>query len=362
MRIVRVIAAGVLWTALAAPGGCGGEDAGGDRDEGPAADGPLAVRAEHLLVPPATGPVTHVLVWNGRDKPFTGTLRMTFPGGWKMNRTAHRLDLAPGASARVAFAIERGANAASNRYPVRIEVDGAPEAAREQSVVCAGAPYFKPAVDGRLDEWADAIPVTFETEQRKTTINTYWSKRRFSLLVSVEEDALVPMPAAGGERPFDAVQVALAAAEAATPTDPAGEARRHEFLITARGADRRGTCFTLMQPGMKVAAGQTARPLGGRETPGAEVAVVRDGGWTHYECTIPFDAIRTVRPEAGREFRFSVLVHDPDGVGLRDWGQAAGLWPWQRTRLAWSTWPGANRPPDPPFDGKIEWGFCSSKN
>ena len=43
----------------------------------------------------------------------------------------------------------------------------------------------------------------------------------------------------------------------------------------------------------------------------------------------------------GGEFCLSLLVHDPDGVGIRDWGEAVGLWPCQRNRLAWSRWPGA---------------------
>ena len=64
----------------------------------------------------------------------------------------------------------------------------------------------------------------------------------------------------------------------------------------------------------------------------------------------------------GREFCFSVLVHDPDGTGLRDWGEHAGLWPGQRKRLAWCVWGGVKWSDSIPFDGKIEWGLCSSKH
>ena len=69
-----------------------------------------------------------------------------------------------------------------------------------------------------------------------------------------------------------------------------------------------------------------------------------------------------IRAAPGREFCLSVLVHDGDGTGLRDWGRAAGLWPQQRNRLAWCLWQGAKWPKDPPFDNKIEWGFCSSRD
>ncbi len=93
----------------------------------------------------------------------------------------------------------------------------------------------------------------------------------------------------------------------------------------------------------------------------AEIAVSRNGKMTYYECAIPFKTPAEIRPSEGREFCLSVLVHDPDGTGLRDWGQAAGLWPEERNRLAWSDWPGAQWPRQPPFDNRLPWGLCSSK-
>jgi hypothetical protein len=68
-----------------------------------------------------------------------------------------------------------------------------------------------------------------------------------------------------------------------------------------------------------------------------------------------------LRPSEGREFCFSVLVHDPDGTGIRDLGASAGLWPEQRSRLAWSVWSGAKWPEQLPYDSKTPWGMCSSK-
>ena len=68
-----------------------------------------------------------------------------------------------------------------------------------------------------------------------------------------------------------------------------------------------------------------------------------------------------IRPSEGREFFLSVLVHDPDGTGVRDWGEAAGLWPSQRNRMAWSLWPGADWGEKPPYDNKLHWGLCTSK-
>ena len=112
---------------------------------------------------------------------------------------------------------------------------------------------------------------------------------------------------------------------------------------------------------MKLAEATGARRLEPLQYDKARVAVRRAGGVTYYECGLPFTPMRDkIRPSEGREFHFSVLVHDPDGTGVRDWGQAAGLWPWQRNRLAWGRWPGAKWGSEPPFDNRLRWGLCSS--
>jgi len=122
-----------------------------------------------------------------------------------------------------------------------------------------------------------------------------------------------------------------------------------------------GKCFLLAKPGDAIATGQKARPLKGLALAGAQVKVSRKKGMTYYECAVPLKSMPTMRAEPGREYRFSLLVHDPDGTGLRDWGKTVGLWPWQRSRLAWSQWQGAIWPAEPPYDNKIECGFCSSE-
>ena len=106
---------------------------------------------------------------------------------------------------------------------------------------------------------------------------------------------------------------------------------------------------------------QEQRSLDTLDLKDAQVAVKRQGKITHYECAIPFAAIPKIRPAVGREIRFSVLVHDPDGTGIRDWGKAAGLWPEQRNRFAWCEWDSVKWTADPPYDSKVEFGLCSSK-
>jgi len=325
-----------------------------------AAGSGVHVRVENLTVTPSTGPVMHVAVHNRSNRTFRGTVRVTPLDGWKLNRTRQGVTIPPEQALRVPFAIERGVDSPDNRYPVEVVVTGGDQRqARRQEIVCASAPYFKPTIDGKVDDWADAIPVTFTTAGRRTTIHTYWSRRRFSLLVAVEEDALKRMPADWDGQEVDAVQFAVSPRDAVTPRRGSGKARRCEFLLLpARQAAR---CLALVRPG-DVLSRATSTALDGRDVPGAQVAVVREGGVTYYECAVPFQALPQIRPEPGREFCFSLLVHDPDGTGLRDWGEAAGLWDWQRNANAWFRWRGAQWPASPPFDNKIEWGFCSSKH
>ncbi len=160
----------------------------------------------------------------------------------------------------------------------------------------------------------------------------------------------------------DAVQFALAPSGAVTASEPQAKTQRSEFLIVdVSGMFAKDKCFQLIEPGQALSVTQEQRSLDALALKDARVVVKRQGRITHYECAIPFAAIPTVRPAVGREIRFSVLVHDPDGTGIRDWGEAAGLWPEQRNRLAWCMWDSVKWKDDPPYDSKVEFGLCSSK-
>jgi hypothetical protein len=87
--------------------------------------------------------------------------------------------------------------------------------------------------------------------------------------------------------------------------------------------------------------------------------VVRSGRITHYELALNLRAMPALRAAAGREYCFSLLVHDPTGTGLRDLGSIMTLPP-AESDLAWSNWKGADWPDKKPLDSKIEFGFCSS--
>jgi hypothetical protein len=323
------------------------------------ADDPVALRITSMAVTPAHMPAVKVWVKNLGEEPYQGTVRLELPEGWRPSVPSHDVALEPGEVESVSFTVRDGKNREENRYTLTVVADGeGQEVRRSQEIVCASAPYFKPEIDGKIDDWKDAIPATFVTQGKKTTISTFWNRRQFSMLVAVEEDELIPMT---DNRPGDTVQIAISPQNTQTSTNPGDAATRYEFLLSAGGAGLGGLCFQLADPGTKLSDTQTERDLATLELEAPKLAVSREGNTTYYEWGVSFRSLAGIRPSEGREFFLSVLVHDPDGTGLRDWGEAAGLWPSQRNPLAWSRWPGAKWLQQPPMDNKVEWGMCSSK-
>ena len=328
---------------------------------------PVALRMESFTVPPSSQPLVFVEVKNLQETAYQGTIAIDGPRGWQIAPPTREVSLQPGELKRVPFTVERGMTLEANSYPVEISAKGAGATiVRRQDVVCASAPYFKPTIDGEVADWNDAIGVAFTSAGKRAVISTYWNRRRFSMLIAVEEDRLVPYTQQTAAAGFDAVQVAVAPRDTATGTSPDDEAARFEFLFVSTGESAgesaAGKCFQLATPGMRLGECQEPRELDALELETAEVAVRRAGSTTYYECSISFRPMRDkIRPSEGREFCLSVLIHDADGTGVRDWGQAAGLWPWQRNRLAWSRWKGAKWGQEPPFDSKLQWGLCTSK-
>lgn len=320
---------------------------------------PVALRITSMPVTPAHMPGVKVWIKNLGEDAYEGSIRIDLPEGWKLSPELQHIALASHETASVSFTIHEGKTREDNTYTMVAIADGSGrKVRRSQEVVCASAPYFKPEIDGRIDDWKDAIPVTFVTRDRKTTLCTFWNRRQFSMLVAVEEDELIPQH---GNEPFDAVQIAISPQETVTSPNTADEATRHEFLLASAGAGQGGRCFRLAEPGTRLSDTQAVQDLSKLEIEDPKLAIWREGRTTYYEWGVSFRSLSGIRASEGREFFLSILVHDPDGTGVRDWGEAAGLWPSQRNRLAWSMWPGAKWADDPPMDNKVEWGMCSSK-
>ncbi len=327
---------------------------------------PVAMRIGSFTVAPAHTPLAVVTLRNASSEPFQGKLRLRAPEGWILVPNEIDVVLAPGGTVRATFTVQRGMIAESNSYSLEAHLTGGGTTiVHKQDVACASAPYFRPKIDGTLDDWKDAIPVTFQTGGKKTVISTYWNRKQFAFLVAVEEEKLVPWRAEAPDQPCDAIQVAISAEDKPTATSPDQAAGRYEFLLVATGIAQgnrwQGKCFQLADTATKLGATQAPRDVASLAADQAELAVIRKDKVTYYECAIPLKLLSELRAGEGREFCFSILVHDPDGTGIRDWGSAAGLWAGDRNRLAWSLWPGARWEQQPPFDNKTPWGMCSSK-
>jgi len=332
----------------------------------PAADSP-SLHVRPLTVTPAHTPMVYVLVKNEAAEPYRGEVRVDLPGDWKTVPAVRTVELRPGEATEVGFASEGGVNRAENRYRVTVRAtssDGG-EVSREQEIVCASAPYFKPGIDGRMDDWKDAIPVTWRTSGKRTTLRTYWSRRAFSLLVEVEEDERLAHERSGGH--CDAVQLAVAPRDALTTTSPDGQAERFEFLLLPTG-EGTGEVLQLIAPGQKLAQGTQRRSIErlrqDGSIDGAELVVSRSDGLTRYECKLPMRPMyRKLRPTEGREFQLGLVVHDAgaEGTGPRALGAALGFPAPGGSRQGWSRWVGDSFGEDPPGANRVLWGMCSSK-
>jgi len=322
-----------------------------------------SVRVHNFVVNPSTGPTTSITVKNTRTTPFAGTLAARFPAGWQVTPGNHELRLAAGETRQLPFTVEKAVETfATNGYPVAVTIEG-PGATQAvtQNVVWASAPYFKPKIDGKTSEWKDAVPIRWCTAGKRTFVSLYWNRKQFCLLAQVEEKRLIGLGKSKENDGIDAIQFAVSPAGAATGGKDADRSARHEFLLTDSGKlwgkDR---CFALLKPGMELGTARSAGKLEDLGFADAEVAVRRSGGTTVYEAAIPFKAMPELRPTAGREFCFSLLVHDPDGTGIRDLGVLFNLDDSRRPPLAWCAWEHARWGNYVPFDNKVEFGFCSS--
>jgi hypothetical protein len=301
-----------------------------------------------------------VLVKNQTKAEYQGTISLQGPDAWRLAPPSRDVTLAAGETESVSFSISEGRNVAANKYRFEVRASTtAGDVVRRQDTFVASAPYFKPTVDGSIDDWQDAIPITFVSDGKMTQVSTYWSRRSFSLLVAVEEDKLQPYGCDASLSP-DAVQFCLAPIDPGNGAAVENKAGRFEFLIVS--TDDGARCFQLATMETDVAQIRQRRPLEPLAYDDADVVVRRDGTMTYYECTLPFRPMRdAIRPTEGREFYMSVLVHDPDGTGLRDLGAAAGLWPSSDDADAWSRWVGDRRNGKTPLGNKILWGMCTSK-
>ena len=302
------------------------------------------VRCHSILVNPSTGPVAEFDI--SSDTAWSGTLTLTPPDGWTLAPASHEIALQAGESKRIPYHIVKARETPENAYPFTVALSGLPP--QTQILRAASAPYYKPKIDGRLDEWKDAIPIRFGDPGEQTTLRTYWNQTALCFAIEVEEKALVPSDKKTADGRFDAVQLYIA---------PKGAtAKRHEFLIEPVSKSK-AVCKRLASP-------DGADHKDGTLEKGAAVAIRNSGGVTTYEIAIPLALLQGLRVDTGSEYRLGLLVHDPDGSGLRDLGTAMNLPRAARASLVtppscWTLWKGGCWD-NTFFDGGTEFGFCTS--
>jgi len=263
----------------------------------------------------------------------------------------------------MAFLIRSAQGSDQNAFPVEAEISAGDLAVSHRQVIqTAAAPNFRVTVDGNFDEWEAAIPAGWETAGKQTTVSSGWNRRQFALLVAVEESTLLLLEP-GENKPRDAVQVAISPRHAQLPKTEVDPVGRWEWLLVPISENGPGVCYQLATPDTPLKECRNPRPLEQLRVREVPLWTKRERNTTYYEWAIPMDWLsEKIRPAEGREFNLSLLIHDSDGTGLRDWGEAAGLWPGQRSHAAWSHWPGAVwQLRVPPFDCRTPWGLCSSK-
>jgi len=309
---------------------------------------PVRVRVHNFIVNPSTGPVSEMTATNLTNVHVNAELHAHYPSGWVVAPATQKLSLAPGEIKVLSFPIEKAVDSIKNTYTVTLEIRvGQDHYTHAQQVVCASTPYYRPIIDGDLSEWNHAIPISMITQNKKTVVRSYWNKKQFCLGVDVQEDKLTD---------YDAIQFALAPGKSHTPLNPEATSNRYEFVVTGRDG---GHCYQLLGLGDSLKQVSEARDLLAFKTEDATVRVTRNGQITHYELALNMRAMRALRVAAGREYCFSLLIHDPTGTGLRDLGSLMRLRP-SESDLVWSNWQGATWPDKKPLDNKIEFGFCSS--
>ncbi len=327
----------------------------------------LFVRGQNLVVCPSTGPVWSATVHNTSAKPFSGELKVTFPDGWKTNRTACTVELKAGEAKTFDFAIEKATDRKSNAYPFVLDLSGSDVSVRrEQTVVCATAPYGRPTIDGKVDDWKDSVPISFSggAGAKPVKVMSFWSKKTFSLCVEVTEDALTVCADPTAATPCDAIQFSLCPGSILSPTAPSAKTvQRYEYLVLPR-KDGTAEIRKLAWFGdAKPAANDLPKPPSAYpRLAGAKVAVTREGKITRYELSIPLRTMKALKATTGRVFGFSLLVHDAAAKpAIRDLGNVMNLLPLHRmgqvwTKLAIAPW----TPKTTPWTNRIEFGFSSS--
>jgi len=233
------------------------------------------VKVRNFTVNPSTGPLGAVDVFGD----WKGEVSLIPPAGWTIEPTALKIE-----GSHAPFRVVKAAENQSNSYPFVIEVEGKVET---QAVSVASAPYGKLVIDAKPDPlWKDAIPLEWQTAGKKSVLRMFWNEDNLYLAVELE----------GG---LKALQYGFGFIK------KNGTKIYHEFETDALGK----THHLSLEEGKMV-----KRPVG------AKSVSLTDAGKTCCEIELPIEVVEGIRFDAGREFYFSLLVTDSEGM-IRDLGE-----------------------------------------
>ena len=285
-------------------------------------------------------------------RPQKGSIELDAPRSWKLASDRYEVNLAPGESKTYEFrALQTTAdpnlnNADAVPFGVIVRADGRYNFKFDRVIATARnvLPGERPAIDGDLAEWSNAIWMNAGPNGAKIKgrVALKWDAQTLYIAAEVHESALMPRRVEEQNYDFwrghDALQIAFGTGE--TPeTAPARAPFRDSdfgFLIAPFGqsstGDYEGRVLKLW--GNDLAFNRAAdRVRWGGQVPGSSCAIRRDerGELTTYEAAIPLSALPKIVPSdlAQRDdvVRFGWLLHNDEGQTL-DWGREIGNFPW----------------------------------
>jgi hypothetical protein len=233
------------------------------------------VKVRNFTVNPSTGPLGAVDVTDD----FKGAVTLTPPAGWVLEPYTVQVE-----RASAPFRVVKATENPENSYLFKVEAGGKTET---QAVSVASAPYGKLVVDASPDPiWKDGIPLEWQTAGKKTILRMFWNEDNLYLAVEME----------GG---LKSLQYGFGFIK------KNGTKIYHEFETDALGK----THHLASEEGKIM-----KRPVG------AKSVSMTEAGKTRCEIELPIEAIEGIRFDAGREFYFSLIVKDTDGM-IRDLGE-----------------------------------------
>ncbi len=321
----------------------------------------LLIRPKNFIVNPSTGPVHEVMVTNTTNKPFSGTIAITYGKGWTSTPKNHKITLKPHESKDISQAITKAVDYASNSYPVKVvvkNISGKEVFSKDFTTKCFSAPYYEVKIDGNLKEWKDSIPISFKTKGKNTKLRTYWDRDNFYIAVEVEEDKF--MGTSDSKTP-DCIQISLSNKKAKSNEKSFSS---NQFVAVGSNSMWSGNkVYNVISPSEQQRLFSIPNQMP-NIVKNSQIDVDRDNDKkiTTYEIAIPFSSIKGVKPTAGRGLNFSILVHDPDGTGIRELASVMNMPQLLNEKLStWVSWYDTFfNSTKAKYDDKVDFGFCSS--